>query len=380
MADALTIRPDHEFIREVMETSGGDMKKCFQCATCSSVCSLATESRPFPRKQMLEAQWGMADKLIGDPAIWLCHNCGDCTSRCPRGGRPSDVMAAIRTAVIRRLAFPRFLGTLVAMRENGAVMFVLSAMVLLAVAILPIPGPTAQPLTFAEMFPKSRLEPLFFAVSGYVVLALVMSALRFARALRASGADGPILRSLPAALVEILTHRRFAACQKAQVRRWGHLFVIAAFLGLAIMGTIVGIGSMLGWIDTPIPILHPLKIFANLCAATLVIGVALLLWNRLTDREKRAGSAFCDWFFLFFLGGAGVTGIASEALRLAQIREWMFVVYYVHLALVMTLILCAPYSKFSHFLYRTMAIAATWREKRSPDPEPGAGGSQAASA
>ncbi|HUY94396.1 MAG TPA: quinone-interacting membrane-bound oxidoreductase complex subunit QmoC [Terracidiphilus sp.] len=366
MADTVTIQPDHEFIREVMESSGGDMKKCFQCATCTSVCSLATEERPFPRKQMLEAQWGLVDRLAGDPAIWLCHNCGDCTTRCPRGGRPSDVMAAVRTAVIRRLAFPRFLGTLVAMRENGALMFVLSALVLVSLAVLPIPGPAARPFIFAEMFPKSRLEPLFFIVSGYVLLALVISAWRFARLLRAYGADGPILPSLAPALVEILTHRRFASCSKANPRRLGHLLVLSAFVGLAAMGTVVGIGSMIGWIDTPIPIQHPLKIFANLCALALVAGVGLLFWNRLTDRDKRAGSAFCDWFFLIMLGGAGATGLLSEALRLAQIREWMFVVYFVHLTMVMTLILCVPYSKFAHFLYRTMAIAATWRETRSP--------------
>ncbi|HUX27446.1 MAG TPA: 4Fe-4S dicluster domain-containing protein, partial [Terracidiphilus sp.] len=164
MADALMVRPDREFIREVAQNSGGELKKCFQCATCSSVCSLSTESRPFPRQQVLEAQWGMGDQLIGDPAVWLCHDCGDCTARCPRGARPSAIMDAIRMAVIRRLAFPRFMGNMVGRRENGAIMFVLSALVLLAIAILPAIRSATRPLVFAQMFPKDRLEPLFFVV------------------------------------------------------------------------------------------------------------------------------------------------------------------------------------------------------------------------
>lgn len=366
MADALTFQPDREFIREVMQSSGGDMKKCFQCATCSSVCSLSTEARPFPRQQILEAQWGMGRRLMGDPAIWLCHDCGDCTARCPRGAHPSETMAAIRTAVIRRLAFPRFMGNVVAMRENGVLLLVLSALALLAITVLPAPHPGIHPLIFAEMFPKARLEPLFFAASGLAVLALSMSAMRFAALLRSSGADGPILRSLLPALFEVIRHRRFSSCSTGRARRAGHLFVLSAFLGLAVMGTVVGVGSMVGVIDTPIPILHPLKIFANLCALSLVTGAALLLWNRLTNDEKRAESTFCDWYFLILLGGAGVTGILSEVLRLEQAENWMFFVYYVHLTLVLTLILSSPYSKFVHFLYRTMAMAATWRETHSP--------------
>lgn len=378
MANTLMVQPDREFIDDVMQGGGADLKKCFQCATCSSVCSLATEERPFPRQQMLEAQWGMKDQLIGDPAIWLCHHCGDCTLRCPRGGHPAQAMAAIRGAVIKRLAFPRFVGSVVGTPESGAFMLVLSAIVLLGMAVLPASVLGMRRPIFASMFPKDRLEALFFVVCGFVLLALVMQAARFAKALRASGASGAIVPQLIPVLLEVISHRRFAECGTGQSRRWGHLAVLSGFVGLALMGTIVGIGSMAGLMDTPLPILHPLKIFANLCALVIFTGVALLLWNRLSDPEMRAGSSFCDWFFLVTLGGAAATGILSEALRLGQSLNWMFAVYYVHLTLVLTLFLCTPYSKFVHFLYRTMAMAATWEGHKSFGPELASGNNPAA--
>ncbi len=365
MADPIILHPDTEFIRDVTRGGGADMKKCFQCATCSSTCGLSTENRPFPRKQIVEAQWGMTDRLIGDPAIWLCHNCGDCTTRCPRGAHPAETLSAIRCAVIRRLAFPRFMGGVFAIPESAVAMLAFSAILLLSIALLPAPSPGSSPLVFAQMFPKTRLEPFFFAVSGWVVLALTVGAVRFAGALRRGGAEGPILSNLVPALMEIVSHRRFAECGAQQGRRWGHLLVFSAFVGLAAMGTTVGIGSMLGLMDTPIPFLNPLKLFANLCALVLVTGAAVLVWNRLKDRQARAGAVFSDWFLLILIGGAGLTGLLSEALRLTQLRAAMFFIYYTHLTLVLTLFLGAPYSKFVHFLYRTMAMAATRQESSS---------------
>lgn len=366
MATTLTVQPDQQFISEVMQGGGGDLKKCYQCATCVSVCSLATEDTTFPRRQVIAAQWGLPQRLMGDPAVWLCHNCGDCNVRCPRGARPGDIMGAIRSAVIARLAFPRWMGGIISNPFSGPAIFVLSAIALLTIAILPPSASGTQQFFFEAMFPKARLEALFFLVCGLVLIALVAGAARFVKELRAAGVSGPILPALGPALVEIVSHRRFARCNAEKSRRWAHLLVLSGFGGLAIMGTIVGVGSMVGVMHTPLPLLHPLKVFANLCALVIFIGVSLLLLHRLRDREERAATTFFDWFFLLTLAGAVATGILSELLRLAHSQDWMYFVYFVHLTLILTLFVCTPYCKFAHFLYRTMAIAATWDRRPLP--------------
>ena len=61
MGNPILVEPDTELIRDVMEAGGGDLKKCFQCATCAATCSLSPDEGAFPRKQMLLAQWGLKE-------------------------------------------------------------------------------------------------------------------------------------------------------------------------------------------------------------------------------------------------------------------------------------------------------------------------------
>ncbi len=139
--------------------------------------------------------------------------------------------------------------------------------------------------------------------------------------------------------------------------RLAHLLTFWGFVGLAAVGTLTGIGTMTGVLRTPLVLTSPLKVFANVSAALALAGVVLLLVRRTSNRARRAGSTYFDWFFLAALAGVVITGIASELLRLAHTGA-MYAVYFVHLVLVFGLLLYAPYSKFAHLAYRTVALAS----------------------
>lgn len=360
MAASVRVEPDVEFIEEVMNSGGAGLKKCYQCATCSAVCALSPEDAPFPRRQIVAAQWGLKERVIGDPALWLCHNCGDCTVQCPRGARPSDTLGALRQAAIRRFAVPQVLANAVASPKALVLLLLLPVLIFGAIALW-APKTVSGP-EFASVFPIGVLEPLFFTISGLVILAFAASTARFVRALRASGANAPILAGLAPALKEIAAHSRFSKCGSRGGRRAGHLLTFWGFGGLAVMGTVVGIGTMAGVMRTPLALTNPLKIFANLCAVAILAGTITLLVSRTQDPEERAASTYFDWLFLLTLAGVVVTGIASELLRLADAVSVMYAVYFVHLVLIFALFLYAPYTKFAHFIYRTVAMAAVGRK------------------
>lgn len=342
-----TIRPDAGFIRDVMASGGGDLKKCFQCANCSAVCALSPEGAPFPRRQMIAAQWGLKDRVLSDPAIWLCHNCGECTTYCPRGARPGDVLGALRAQAIRYFAFPRFLAEWASNPKALPLVFLLPMLIFAAIALWAPKPAEARPFEFANLFPIPVLEGLFFGLSALVVVFFTISLLRFVKA-----AGGQVRASGPV-FADVLTQKRLGDCDAK--RRNGHLLIFWGFMGLALTGTLVGIGTMVGVMRTPLDLTSPFKLFANLAALVALIGI-VMRWGSLR------GGAYFDKFFFLTLAGVLATGILSQLMRLAQQEAAMYVVYFVHLTLIFALFLYAPFSKFAHFAYRTVAMALVRKE------------------
>jgi quinone-modifying oxidoreductase subunit QmoC len=301
---------------------------------------------------MIAAQWGLKDRLLCDPAIWLCHTCGTCTAQCPRGARPGDVMGALRQLAIRHFAFPQFMGRLVANPKALPVLFLIPTLALLAIVLWAPKGPATPELEYANLFPVLAVEALFFTVSILAAIAFLVGAIRYLKALRMCCPG--ILLNFPPVSAEIVTHERFAQC--------------GSNLGLASVGTTIGIGTVAGLLRTPLPWGSALKILANVCAAAVLTGAVVLVKDRLAGQARRAASTYFDWFFLGTLTAVVFTGILLQFFRLAQVAGLMYPVYFVHLALTIALLLYAPYSKFAHLAYRTVAMASTepWRPKRKP--------------
>lgn len=383
MPQSLALHPDREFVDAVVASGGGDLKKCFQCATCAVVCELACEDHAFPRKEMHWAQWGLKDRLMNDPDIWLCHQCNDCSIRCPRGARPGDVLAAIRQLTIQHFAFPSVLSRWVNSIRATPVMLILVPALLLAAALL-VRDPLGAALGihagheafYAQFFPHWLLIGFY---TGFTVLALAglaVGLVRFWKGIKAQdaalGRAGPTRAFLPsffAALGEVFTHKRFGDCGDQKQRRLSHLLTFYGFLALfvvtvwAVIDLYVmpsfGVASLY-----PFNLTHPMKILANIGGIILIVGTGKVIWDRIKAPEdgKHQTTAF-DWIFAWLLFWVGVTGFATQVFRFTVTPETMgayeytaYATYFTHLVLVFGLLVYLPYSKFAHMFYRMLAM------------------------
>ena len=383
MAEGMRVEPDLNFIK-FLKTAGGDtLKKCFQCATCSVKCPLSADQKPFPRKEMIWAQWGLKDKLVADPDVLLCHQCGDCTAYCPRGAKPGDVLGAIRAYMYTHYGFPQGLAKLCSSGKNLPILIAIPAVIIGIVWLLSggmhIPeGPIDFGLFFGEGHfmgltkTVAIIDAIFLPTVAFSIFAAYRGVSALWKKMNASlGVETnfrPSVKQLLVeffwpAVVEIVQHKRFNQCGANRNRVNGHLPVLLAFIGLFIVTNYAFVAKdMIGYfvpsMHGPISQLNPVKILANVSAIALLVGIFILRSNRKQmEAEGNASPTFYDWFLIWEIMAVAITGFGAELTRLMGLGMLAYVLYFLHLIAVMMLFLYMPYTKFAHMAYRTVAMA-----------------------
>lgn len=381
----------------LLRDSGPTALTCLQCGSCSVVCPHASALAPWPRKEMLWLGHGDQAALARDPDIWLCRDCGHCARLCPRGANPAAVMAALRAEACRSLSGGPRLNGLVA-HLDGLRLFLAALLgwcLVWAVRAVQLgvwlPGADAPDrLRFAALYPVSLVDTVFLLTAALVLLVLARGARRQWRAyappgtLLRLGQRASLCRDLLAVLRDGLGGRDFARCRTgdellpagegadaARRRQWGHLLLTASLLGLAGVSGAVALGHWAGlmrpdWgFSTPLPALGPLKLLANLSAIALLAALWLLLRRRREESGRRFLPPQGRRLLLLFLWTT-LSGLAAQALRLAQLPFGAYAAYTVHLALVWTLFACLPWSPLAHVVYRSVALLHVRHRGRAP--------------
>ena len=88
--------------RKIIEISGQDIGKCFQCGTCSGSCPMTAHVNCLPRQVMALLQLGYEEALADVNMPWVYASCYQCTVRCPRGIDIAKVMEALRQIRLRQ--------------------------------------------------------------------------------------------------------------------------------------------------------------------------------------------------------------------------------------------------------------------------------------
>jgi len=368
MAETYMLEPDVNFIRDVGKLGGGDLKKCFQCATCSVICPISPDNKPFPRKEMIAASWGLKDRLVANHDIWLCHNCGDCTTKCPRGAKPGDVLGALRAYAVTDYAVPKALARAVNDPKMLPVLLAIPAVIFIVLGLItglldftPEGAEIVQGHFVSTWLVDMIMIPAFFFSIAVFGLGLkrflndihaqaVSTGKTEKKELDPVGLVTALIKTIPT----ILTHRKFNECSENKDRSTAHLMVLFSFIALFIVTNIFFVALYILGQPGPYSQLNPVKWLANIGGVGLVIGSILLIKKRL-DSEDQV-SSYKDWYLLGLALGLGVTGLGTEISRLLGWAFVSYAVYFIHLMLIFCLFAYTPFSKLAHIVYRTVAM------------------------
>ena len=375
MAEATMLDPDVGFIKDVQALGGGNLKRCYQCATCSVVCPISPEAKPFPRKEMIAASWGLKDKLVSSADIWLCHNCGDCNTRCPRDAKPGDALGAIRAYAVSEYAGPKFIGQMVRDPKKLVVLLAIPAVIFLVAGFLSnlvgLNWLNLSPHGGHEIWQASYINnylvdiimiPTFF----FAVATFALGLKRFIADMHANAlAEGKTTQTKidPAGFVQalikivptIFKHQKFNECTENRSRATAHMMVLFSFIGLFVVTNAFFVAEWVLHIEGPYSQINPVKWLGNIAGIALIVGSLLLIKNRLA--KKNSVSSYWDWYLVCLVFALGATGLLTEILRLGGFYSFSAVVYFLHLIAIWSLFAYTPFSKLAPIVYRTVAMA-----------------------
>lgn len=366
-------KPDREFIDQVKASGGCDLKNCYQCATCSAVCKLSPEDKPFPRKEMLLAQWGQKDKLMADTDVWLCHQCNDCSVNCPRGAKPGEALAAIRNYAFGFYAVPRFMGRLLA-KPSGLPVLLLIPVILIGALMLMNTGGDFSVLLqnhveYKSFIPHIYIEGLFIGGNILIFAFAAAGLFSFWRGMKSTWNVQSRMGFIPAVIVtlgEIAFHNRFSRCDASRFRKTAHFLVLFGFLGAMATAGLAVIAMTIFNYGPPVEMSHPIKWLGNASGIAMLVGIIIIIVQHSTNSENSGKAGYSQWLFIWMFLVVAVTGMSLQALRLLDLPLLAYSTYFFHLVAVFFLLWYAPYSHFGHMFYRTLAMVFAQSVGRKP--------------
>jgi ferredoxin len=313
---------------------------------------------------MLAAQWGLKDRVQNDPGPWLCFYCGECSDRCPRQANPGETMMALRRYLTMQYDWTG-LSTLMYRSPFWEIGILLAIAVAVVLAFV-LPQNFGFHLLSAYALRTVRLDQ--FAPKEVVhladrILAVVLSCLLLSNAARmffriAKGSSIPFsayLTNLPGVIYQGLTQIRWRGCRDAATtKNWARHFLLVT--GYATMFTLVVV--FLPWFQVEDTSFHWTSILGYYATLAMLGSTAWMIRDRVgKTTQMHRFSHLSDWLFPILLFLTALTGIMLHVFRLMDLPMAVYVLYVVHLAIVVPMLVVeVPFGKWAHLLYRPLAI------------------------
>jgi citrate/tricarballylate utilization protein len=361
--------------RDVIQEAGRQLVICNACRYCEGYCPVfrAIETR--------------RDFKQGDVFYLsnLCHDCRACYYACmytpPHEFAINipQILAASRIETYRRWSWPALLGR--AFKNRSVTVFLAMSFAALVTVLALIFIPSGN-LFAAHLGPGAFYEvvPYVAMVAGALILFLYGIAVwlrggaRFWSETSSRLKEKGSLKTLAAAVAAALGLRYLKGggpgCfypdeRPSSVRRVYHSLTFWGLTSDFVSTTLAFVYQDFLHILPPYSLTSAPVIFGGIGGVALILGTGGLIYYKLqSDREPAAaGASGMDYVFLVTLGLAALTGMLTLILRATSAMGSVLVL---HLACIAALFVSAPYGKFVHAVYRTLALIRYEIEQSQP--------------
>jgi len=320
----------------------------------------------------------------------LCHDCRACYYACmftpPHEFAVNipKILAEARSETYQRWSWPEFLARAFKKRGITVALAAAAAAAVIALSLLLIPadalfGAHLAPGAFYEVVPYIAMVLGGLILSVYALAVWTRGGARFwsetRSVLREPGGFQALASALSAALGVRYLQGGGPGCfypgeRPSSMRRVYHSLTSWGLLSDFVATTLAFIYQDFFHRLPPYALTSAPVIFGAAGGAALIVGTCGLLWIKMrSDREPEdSGAVGMDYVFLVTLGLTALTGMLTLIFRATTAMGSMLVV---HLALIAALFITAPYGKFVHFVYRSLALIRYEVEQRQPQKNTG---------
>ena len=368
----MAVRVNPMFIDDLDRYGAEDVKLCYQCGDCSTVCPHADEVYRFPRKSMRLLQMGLEEKLETTLEPWLCYYCGQCSEQCPREADPGETMMSLRRWLISRYDFTGIARRFFKSRSTEIIAIV--AIALLTGAFLLIYGFSGGNINIYDgkgaFLPSTFIHKFDLSVGGILAVFLVINAFNMWRLVMIKGSSFDVpwwlyIKQFYQLPWHFFTQKRYAECEKKREHAVYMPWIIHLGLMLGYVTMLILVMVFIEQLQAGPDIRWQVHIFGYLATIGLITGTVYFIRSRLKKHyiqyKKSHGT---DWVFVVLLLIIVVTGILQHIFHRTGLLQLANITYVVHLMSVVPWLLRMPFSKWAHLVYRPLAMyfAAIRRE------------------
>ena len=365
---------------DVIQEAGRQLVICNACRYCEGYCPVfrAIETR--------------RDFKQGDVFYLsnLCHDCRACYYACmytpPHEFAINipQILAESRIETYRRWSWPPLLGR--AFKNRSVTVFLATGMAALVAVLAPLFIPWVNlfaahvgPGAFYEVVPYVAMVAGALILFFYGIAVWLRGGARFwaetSSALKEHGSWKSLATAVGAALGLRYLKGGGPGCfypdeRPSSVRRVYHSLTFWGLTSDFVSTTLAFVYQDLLHILPPYSFTSAPVIFGSIGGVALIIGTGGLIYYKIqSDREPTAAAASgMDYVFLVTLALTALTGMLTLIFRATAAMGSVLVL---HLACVAALFVSAPYGKFVHAVYRTLALVRYEIEQSQPHQHAG---------